>query len=91
MRMRHALTGLTLGSALALGGTAVAAHAAEPARSAEASARETNAVPSEKHHHGTYWTLAQCQAAGASQSLPYTCEPFIFGAPTVQWALYLRY
>ncbi|MFD9570102.1 hypothetical protein ACFWBI_09685 [Streptomyces sp. NPDC059982] len=80
MRTRHALVGLTLGSALALGGTAVTAEAAETAPSATA--------PSSSHFSGFYTSPEACRAAGQAKGVPYTCEFVDFNW---SWALYLWY
>ncbi|MET7702266.1 hypothetical protein [Streptomyces sp. NPDC005485] len=87
MRMRRALVGLVVGSALALGGTAATAQASEPTRSIKASARETNADPAGWHYYGAYWNKSDCISDGDASGDTYQCGAGPFG----QWLLYLWY
>lgn len=90
MRVRHALIGMALGSALALGGTAVTAEAAVPVRTADVSggAASAAAEPS-RHWVGSYATQAECQAAGrATGAEKFTCEFFFFDGLFNRWMLY---
>lgn len=89
MRMHHALIGLTLGCALALG-TAVTTQAAEPTQSAKVSANGTDAAP-DWHYHSTYYNSpSPCVAAGEAQNLPYKCVMGLPGA-VLPFYLYLWY
>ncbi|MFE9688066.1 hypothetical protein [Streptomyces sp. NPDC006285] len=90
MRIRHALTSLTLGSALVLAGTTVTAQAAEPARSSTVATPTAVAAPS-WHYHSTYYNSpTPCIAAGEAQDLPYKCEMGLPGA-LLPFYLYLWY
>ncbi|MEU8432836.1 hypothetical protein AB0F18_07945 [Streptomyces sp. NPDC029216] len=89
MRVRHALIGLALGSALAVGGTATTAQAAVPAASAKSSAAAANAADSPSLHWvGIYPTQAECQAAAeAVGSEQYTCGFINFDTLWRGWVL----
>lgn len=90
MRTRHALTGLTLGGALALAATTAPAQAAEPTRAAKISTTETIAA-ADWHYHSTYYNSpSYCENAGKAQSLPYKCVMGLPGA-VLPFYLYLWY
>ncbi|MEW1633047.1 hypothetical protein AB0469_03140 [Streptomyces sp. NPDC093801] len=90
MRMRDAVVGLTLGTSLALGGTAVTARAAELPQPTG----KTGSTPSataEWHYHSTYYNSpTPCENAGKATGLPYTCVAGLPGA-VLPFHLYVWY
>lgn len=91
MRIRHALTSLALGSALALGAAAAPAQAAGSTPSAQVSAIGTKAEAPSWHYHSTYYNNPDyCHDAGKAQGLPYKCEMGLPGA-MLPFYLYLWY
>ncbi|MEV5877287.1 hypothetical protein AB0L75_24225 [Streptomyces sp. NPDC052101] len=87
MRIRHALTGLVLGGAIALGGAVVPAQAAELTQSAKVSASDTAAAAPSWHYRATYYNdPTMCENAGKATGLPYKCE---FGLPGAVLPIFL--
>ncbi|MGW1105773.1 hypothetical protein [Streptomyces sp. NPDC002540] len=92
MRMRRALVSLALGGALALGGTAVTAQAADGTASPQLSAGETNAVlASSWHFYRAYWTLDACAAEGNALGGTFKCSYGIGNDGKYKWFLYRWY
>ncbi|SED26410.1 hypothetical protein SAMN04490356_7698 [Streptomyces melanosporofaciens] len=91
MRMRRALVSLALGGALALGGTAVTAQAADGTASPQLSASETNAVPASWHFYRAYWTKAACLTEGDALGGTYTCSYGKGNDGKYKWFLYRWY
>ncbi|MFC7303868.1 hypothetical protein ACFQVC_06525 [Streptomyces monticola] len=89
--MRHALAGAVLGGALALGGAAVTAQAAEPAPSPAVSVNEAKAVPASWHFYKAYWTANNCHNAGKALGGTYKCTPGTGHDGEYKWFLYRWY
>lgn len=87
MRMRNAVIGLTLGTSLTLGGTAVTAQAADLSQSAKASNNGAQAATADWHYHSTYYNApSSCENAGKATGLPYKC---VIGLPGAVLPIYL--
>ncbi|GGU43892.1 hypothetical protein ACH4HG_41180 [Streptomyces coeruleorubidus] len=91
MRLRRALVGAVLGGALALGGTAATAQAAEPAPAPKVSASETNVGIMGWRFYAAYWTLDACAAVGDQSGRDYYCERKRGNDGKLKWFLYLWY
>lgn len=91
MRVRHAVTGLALGTSLALGGISATAQAAALPQGVESPAGATRAAAPDWHYHSTYYNSpTPCENAGKATGLPYKCVMGLPGA-VLPFFLYVWY
>ncbi len=91
MRTRNALMGLALVGALAVGGTAMPAQAADGAAARQVAAGETRDATAHWHFYRAYWTKAACLTEGDALGYPYTCSYGKGNDGRYKWFLYLWY